>query len=114
MAKLNLREARQATIAAEQKKIANEAAARQGTTVEEITQEKPAAKPAVETPAEKAPKEAGKRTGGRPTTAKAKTQTVNFRITQEQSDKINEWVYLKKGTDRSDVVRQALDLLFGE
>lgn len=114
MAKLNLREARQATIAAEQKRIANEAAARQGTTVEEIIQDKPVIKPAAEPPAVEAPKETVKRAGGRPTTAKAKTQTVNFRITQEQSDKINEWVYLKKGTDRSDVVRQALDLLFGE
>lgn len=110
MAKINLREARQATIAAEQKKIANEAAARQGTTLEEIVQAKPATEPVPESPRKKT----GRQTGGRPSTAKAQTKSVTLRITEAHSDKINEWVYLKKGTDRSDVVRQALDLLFNE
>lgn len=110
MAKINLREARQATIAAEQKKIANEAAARQGTTLEEIVQSKPTSEPVVDSIRGRA----GKNTGGRPSTAKAQTKSVTLRITEAHSDKINEWVYLKKGTDRSDVVRQALDLLFNE
>lgn len=110
MAKINLREARQATIAAEQKKIANEAAARQGTTVEEIVQSKPVIAPAIDTPRISTEKN----TGGRPSTAKAKTKSVTLRLTEAHSDKINEWVYLKKGIDRSDVVRQALDLLFDE
>ena len=103
MAKIDWKQARQAAVAAEQKKEANEAAARMGTTLEAIQQARPSAQMKPE-----------KSQGGRPTTAKEETKSVTIRITEAQSEKINEWVYLKRGTDRSDVVRQALDLLFSE
>ena len=107
MAKIDWKEARKATVAAEQKKAANEEATRLGTTLEAIQQLQSKAEPVKET-------KKSRNKGGRPTTATEDTMTKNFRITEEQSRKIDEWVYLKKGTDRSDVVRKALDLMFGE
>lgn len=51
---------------------------------------------------------------GRPTTANDTTKNVSIRLTPEEVKKIKEWVYLGKASSNSDVVRQALNLLWSQ
>ena len=103
MAKLNPEERRKAALEAKNKSRANEQLVTLGSTVESVIQTEQNAKPAT--------KQTEKQGPGRPTTADNETRNYTFRLTKQESRKIDELVFFGKVESRSDFVRKALKLM---